>query len=149
MIQHVEQSGYLAIITSQPYAVIMFYANWDGGTFLLLPHLKRAAQMYRDGPVAFGMANFEVEVRIATELRLVDSPALVFYRDGIVVKILYKGYHTVSDQVDCLLAGKEILPTPEPPDRRIADDSCKVDDPIPAKTDVDWWTWLSRLFGRA
>ncbi len=76
------------IIDRQGVSVVVFYTEWSGSYFILLPILEALSRDYKDR-VLFYSVDFEVSKELAKDIGVTTIPTLILYRNGLPVdKIL-------------------------------------------------------------
>ena len=75
-----------ALVSSQPFVVVDFYATWCKPCIQMAPHLKKIADGYEDNQLTLIKIDAEKNVALATAEKINGYPTLKLYKDGKEVK---------------------------------------------------------------
>ncbi len=77
-----------AVLSNKNLSVVVFYTEWCGSYFMLLPILKVLSKEYEDR-VSFFSMDFEINKQLAVNIGVINVPTMLFFRDGKLVDKLY------------------------------------------------------------
>lgn len=80
-VSDVDENRFQEFISSNPYAVIDFWAEWCGPCRRVAPAIEELAKEFA-GKVAFGKCNTDENHRIAMELYITAIPAIMLFSHG-------------------------------------------------------------------
>ena len=75
-----------ALVSSQPFVVVDFYATWCRPCIKMAPHLKKIAGEYEDNQLKVVKIDAEKNVSLSTAHNIKGYPTLKLFKDGKEVK---------------------------------------------------------------
>lgn len=87
---------YSALISSQPFVVVDFYATWCRPCIQMAPHLKKIAEGYDDNQFKLVKIDAEKNVQLSTAENITAYPTLKIYKDGKELKTHLGGLEEVQ-----------------------------------------------------
>ncbi len=75
-----------ALVSSQPFVVVDFYATWCRPCIQMAPHLEKIADGYEDNQFKLVKIDAERNVALSQQEKISGYPTLKIYKDGKEVK---------------------------------------------------------------
>ena len=101
-------SEFESFIATKPVAAIHFDAEWDVQYRPLVRRAMLDAERAFGGRVNFAEVDVDQDQELARSIRLLNVPAVAYFRDGALVATLIGANQNVAARVDLVLRGEPI-----------------------------------------
>ena len=113
-VAHITEANYLQFLRQHEFAVILWDADWDVASHQKFWRVFEQAARQFGTRVSFGEVDIEKTTDLVSSISILNVPAISYYRNGQVVKVLIGAERDLTPRIQALLHGLSIEREPIP-----------------------------------